>query len=231
MCSVPKNASTLCVFSCTCYLLNTKILIQTTLLIPVMGWKVSYPAGFSRRQHWCWDRHPVTCRKAQQAVSALAPRFQPTGSSHLQLFQISSALQVAGRTAPILNAQAQSPRSEKPVWVNKKDRSCSYPVFTCQFTLGCLERQLEELLVQLKHFGFADDLREAVIHIMHLQKQTSLSSQKTLPWHSVSEPSPKCCFSQSDLHFLLKPKKMTIAGPDGSIWGFGNMLKGTSAVL
>lgn len=45
-------------------------------------------------------------------------------------------------------------------------------VITCQFTLGGLEGQLEELLLQLKHFASADDLREAVIHVVHLHKHT-----------------------------------------------------------
>lgn len=51
---------------------------------------------------------------------------------------------------------------------------------TCQFTLGGLERQPEELLVQLEHLGFADDLREAVVHVMHLQEGTSPSREKVL---------------------------------------------------
>lgn len=51
------------------------------------------------------------------------------------------------------------------------------PVPTCQFTLGGLERQLEELLLQLKHFASADDLGEAVIHVVHLHKHTPLPRQ------------------------------------------------------
>lgn len=82
-------------------------------------------------------------------------------------------------------------------------RSC--PVLTCQLTPGRLERQLEELLVQLKHFGLADDLREAVIHVMHLH-ETNNAVESEYPTFTFSVRNQ----SREYVHLVYEPRMTSI---------------------